>query len=163
MTGVQTCALPIFPVAFDNYAFERTVNLTAIYFPEGITGIGTNAFLGCTGLTLYGYYYTPLRTATRPIDVSFVAVDQPRIDSITLAPAGTINVNVGDSVQFTVAIEGYNLRDETKKVTWYIFASGGGQYVSTISNSGLFKVSAYEMQPLLQVGAYSTFDSSMRA
>jgi len=155
--------LPNSVTAYASYAFERNQNLTEIYFPEGVTGLGTNAFYGCTNLTLYGYYYTPLRTASRPTGVRFVAVDAPRIDSITIAPSGTLTLDVGDSVQFTVTIEGYNLRDETKRVTWYLLASGGGNYLSTISTNGLLRVNVNEIQPLLQAGAYSTYDSTMRA
>jgi hypothetical protein len=149
--------------ALEHYAFAYNVNLTSATFPEGLASVGSGVFIGCTGLTLYGYYYTPLRTSSKPIGVSFVALDQPRIDSITITPADTLTVGVGQTVQFSVTVEGYNLRDETRRVTWYILASGGAQYPSTISTNGLFRVSPNEFNQLLQVGAYSTYDGTKRA
>lgn len=75
------------------YAFSALENLTSITFPEGIADIGSNAFLGNTDLTLHGYYYTPLRTASKPRGVRFVALDEPRIDSIVITPSGTLRMD----------------------------------------------------------------------
>ena len=36
------------------YAFERCVNLSSIVIPETVTGLGSNAFYGCTGLRSIG-------------------------------------------------------------------------------------------------------------
>ena len=44
MTGVQTCALPIWIISIGNYAFERCLSLKKADIPSAIQHIGKNAF-----------------------------------------------------------------------------------------------------------------------
>ncbi|MCL2301601.1 MAG: leucine-rich repeat domain-containing protein [Firmicutes bacterium] len=148
----------------DSWAFRYCVNLDEIYFPEECPDVYKGTFDDCIGLTIYGYWYTAIREALSSL-TTFVALDGvPRIDSFTLSPSGTIKVRKTNTKQFKVRVEGFNLRDSTKEVTWQLITGGETKHASTsLSKDGLLKIASSEPNQTLQVVAISKYDNSVRS
>ena len=132
------------------------ITATVLFLLLGVTNTiaqGSKIYFKKNGVTVF-------QSAISEIDSIKFAVDKNKtVTSVTVTPE-TSEIPKGYALEFTATVNGKNLTEMDKAVTWTV--TGGTSKETAISTDGILSVSAAETSENLTITATSTVDNSKR-